>query len=284
MAGILAGCMCVSVGITTPVRADRKVAEPSPLERAGKLIGQGQEKYDTADYIGAIELWSEAYAALPSDSEADQYRGVLVYQIANACREAYSVNREVRFLRKAEKLFQDYIKGLPSDDSDSRAPAEEALEEVRAQLADYDASEAANNPTPEDDPMPEDGDDSSPEDPDPLPPLGNGLRISGGISLGLGAVGLGLMGGFLGRGAALDSEGAELVGQSGPQGDDVGNLLAKGQAANRIAISMGIVGGLLTVAGVSLLVVDAVKRKRRAVAMTPMLTPKFAGFQLSGRF
>jgi len=276
--------MCASVGITTPVRADSKVLEPSPLERAGKLIGEGQEKYDTADYIGAIELWSEAYAALPKDSEADQYRGVLVYQIANACREAYAVNREVRFLRKAEKLFQDYIEGLPSDDTDSLTPAEEALEEVREQLADYEANEAANSPDPEIDPGAEDEGDGSETDPEPLPPLGNGLRISGGISLGLGAVGLGLMGGFLGRGAALDSDGVELVGQSGPQGDEVGSLLAKGQTANRVAISMGIVGGLLTVAGVSLLVVDAVKRKRRAVAMTPVFTPKFAGLQFSSRF
>lgn len=277
--------MCVCVCASTPVHADT-LTEPSSLERASKLIGKGQERYDTADYIGAIEMWSEAYAALPKDSEADQYRGVLVYQIANACREAYAVNREVKYLRKAEKLFQDYIEGLPPEDTDSREHAEEALAEVRTQLDEIEAQEAANRPElefEEPDSLPDDED--SPEPPDEeLPPLGNGLRIAGGVSLGLGAVGLATMAGFMARGNSLESEGEELVSQNGPNGDEVGSLLSKGATANKVAIAMGIVGGALTATGVALLVVDAVKRKNRNMAFAPVVTPRFAGFHLSARF
>ncbi len=283
--GLVAACVCVGVSTTLPVRADT-LGDPSPLERASKLIGKGQERYDTADYIGAIELWSEAYAALPKDSEADQYRGVLVYQIANACREAYAVNREVRFLRKAEKLFQDYIDGLPAEDADSREHAEEALAEVRTQLEEIEAQDADSRPPPDPD---EDDPESEPEpEPEPeLEPLGNGLRIAGGVTLGLGAVGLATMGGFLGRGASLDNQGDDLVSTDGPDTTEVGELLQKGSTANKVAVAMGVVGGLLTTTGIALLVVDAVKRKkhnRRDVSVVPAVSGQYAGLQLYTRF
>ncbi len=73
--------------VSTPARASAR-AEPD-LAAIGELAQEAQTRFETADYAGAIDLWTEAYAALPQDSEYAQQRSVLVYQIAQACVEAY---------------------------------------------------------------------------------------------------------------------------------------------------------------------------------------------------
>src|SRR5687768_1890321 len=56
------------------------------------LAQEAQTRFETADYAGAIELWTQAYAALPNEPAYDKRRNVLAYQIAQACVEAYELD------------------------------------------------------------------------------------------------------------------------------------------------------------------------------------------------
>lgn len=252
--------------------------------RAGELLREGQEKYDTADFADAIELWSQAYSELPAGPEAEQYRTVLVYQLAKACQEAYRVNGDLKYLRKAEGLFEQYIENLGPDDDETRSTAEEALAAVREKIAEEEAAEQARRDALAREAAAGKTGPKGQED-TPPPPPGNGLRIAGAVTLGVGAALMIGMGVALGRGGSLDAEGDAYVATEGNSAMDaaVGDLLARGRAANTAAVVTGVLGGALLLTGAALLTVDGVRR-RKAVAVAPVLGPRFAGVGLAGRF
>src|SRR5690349_14923636 len=83
----------LTVALAVPAGAARAApASDGPLERVGALVEAGQTRFDTADFAGAIELWTEAYAALPDEPAYSKRRNVLAYQIARACAEAYTLD------------------------------------------------------------------------------------------------------------------------------------------------------------------------------------------------
>lgn len=281
----------MTIGLTTPPASARaavvSAAAESPEEafaRAGELLGKGQEKYDTADYVGAVELWSQAYEALPDSPEAAQYRSILVYQLASACREAYELGGEQKYLRKAERLLEQYIESLGPDEEESRTTAQEALDEVRVKIKEEEAEAAARRSL-----IAADAEDAraskKPERVDDEP--GKQLLIAGGVSLGVGAVLLGVMGGGLALGGRYDRDGTEFIDMGGDPADPmIGEWIDKGTRANTLALATGITGGALAATGVGLIVADSViraRRKRTARAL-PAVGPGFAGVAISGRF
>ena len=252
--------------------------------RAGELLGKGQEKYDTADYVGAVELWSEAYAALPDTPEAAQYRSVLVYQLASACREAYELESDQKYLKKAERLLEQYIESLGPDEEESRTTAQEALDEVRLKIKQEEAEAAARRSVIEADAKDARSDSPKTDDEEP----GKQLLIAGGVSLGVGAVLLAVMGVGLGQGSSADQEGDDFIANGGDPADPmVGDLIDKGTRANTMALATGITGGVLLVTGIGLIAADAVRRKKSresTARVLPAVSPSFAGLSISGRF
>jgi hypothetical protein len=276
-------CVSVSSSASGAVALRASTSPPDDFATAGALLGQGQEKYETADYVGAIELWSEAYAALPDTPEASQYRSVLVYQIAAACREAYALDQETKYLRKAERLLEQYVESLNADDDESRETAKEALDEVRLRIKEDEAAAAARRSVVTEAASAEPR--SSPAD--EREPPGKGLLIAGGVTMGVGAVLLAVMGAGLAQGGRYDSEGEALI-EDGvdPSDPQVGDLLDKGQQANTTALATGITGGLLLATGVGLIVADVILRKKYKsdVALAPAFGRGFAGVSLFTRF
>ena len=219
------------------------------LAKIGDLVQEGQTRFETADYPGAIDLWTQAYSGLPAESAYAVQRGLLVYQIAQAYVEAYSLDPDLIYLRKAERLFTTYLETLREADVETTAEVRATIAELQrtieatvAAAEEEEAAAAATAPpaTPEAEapaPAPVD----APPAPDPR--AGRGLRIAGGVLIGLGGAGLGLMTYSLAWGARIDARGEAAVAAGEPDPEVFRELLRDGTLANKMALGSGIAAG-----------------------------------------
>lgn len=263
-----------AAGTSDPVEPD----EPA-LERARELYELGHARFETFDYEGAVQMWTEAYAEVPAN--ADWIRNRMVYNIATAQQRAYDVDRDIGHLRQAVLLLEHYV----TDYERLHDDAPEAQAELDKAHARIDAlSERIERDSRDDEAA---AIESSPERLDgivwrpsaqPLDPaqLERNQRLSSAdrktdrmlvastVTLSLGGV--------------LTLVGAGTV--AGTQNGDAG-----AQGAGYGTLGLGL-AGLTT--GVTLLAVG-LKRRRRArrgtlVGAAPALGPGFTGASVSMRF
>ena len=213
------GLVTVSPATVTAAARSAKPAardEGPDLQKIGELAQEAQTRFETADFPGAIELWTQAYAALPAEPAYASQRGVLVYQIAQACVEAYSIDPQVLYLRKAERLLSNYLETLGPADEETAASVKEQLGEIEGKIAEAEAAGEAGSVEPESDlddvveveePAPDE--DGVPYEESKVP--GRPLVIAGGALLGAGALGLGAMTFGLVWGARVDARGDAAV-------------------------------------------------------------------------
>ena len=251
-------------------------AGEDPLVRVGALINEGQSLFDTADYTGAIDRWTQAYALLPDAPDIAATRNLLAYQIAQAYIEAHAVDPQPSHLRRAERLLEQYIAGLDASEGESRAAAEQLRAKIQAELA------AAEPPPPRIAPAP------APQPPatsaGPVPgdrSRRDPLMITGGVMLGLGGALLVGTAVAAAAGSRVDADGEQAV-ADGASSAELDELLARGNRANSAAIATAVVGGALVVVGAALMITGRVRK--RAVAAAPSLGPGFVGLGLRGRF
>jgi len=240
--------------------------------RVGALINQGQARFDTADYVGAIERWTEAYAQLPDDPHLAAARNLLAYQIAQAHLEAHTIDARLTHLRKAERLLRQYIAALDPSEAEARSDAEHRLHAVQARLAAETPPPAPIRPAPAPEPAP-----VVLRAPRPRGPL----LLLGGLSLGLGGA---LLLGSAGSAAArvrLDDE-ARRAARDGVRAAEFELLLARGNRAHQATIVTGVVGGVMVAAGVALVVTSRVRK--RALIARPTVAPGLVGAALHLRF
>ncbi len=269
------------------------------LAAIGELAQEAQTRFETADYAGAIDLWTEAYAALPQESEYAQQRSVLVYQIAQACVEAYALDPQVLYLRKAERLYSAYQETIDPSDTETLAEVESTLVELREKIAAVEpepstqappAAETGERAPVEDRSIGDEGDGSpsTPVDPPAAAQEGRGLRITGAVLLGLGAASLGAMTYGLVWGARVDERGEAAMAAGESDVEVFRGLLSEGTTANRLAIGAGAAGAVAAVTGATLLGLGLRKRRARGgerdIAWAPLGLPRGAGIALGGRF
>lgn len=240
-----------------------------PMSRVASLINGGQVLFDTADFTGAIDRWTQAYAELPDSPDILTARNLLTYQIAQAHIEAHAIDGQPTHLRKAERLLSRYIEGLAPEEAQARASAEQLREDLRARIA------AAPPPL------------VIAEAPPPLPraidvPRRAGpLSLIGGISLGFGAAALlGTMIAAL-EGRRIDRDGERAV-MRGAQAPELDELLTRGTRANQAAITTAVVGAVLVTTGVALLITGRVRRS--PVALAPSFGHGLVGMSFATRF
>ncbi|MCB9756421.1 MAG: hypothetical protein H6713_41405 [Myxococcales bacterium] len=276
-----------------------------PFARVGDDIRKGQERFDIADYEGAVEHWSQAYVGLPDGPDAAAFRTTLAYQIATACREAYKVNHDVEYLHKAVHLLNEYREGLGPEEEEARSSADEVLSELREQIEHEERAREAERAKSEEglsqlrdeiraeeerkakaaekaaaEARAEDEQDDRAR----AGQRGLKLQISGGVALGVGAAMFGVMGYALARGSSLDGQGEETLQQLGdPDSPELESIRDQGVTMNRLAIGAAVTGGVLVLTGAALLVVGSLQRKR-ATAFAPALGPGYAGLGVVGRF
>jgi chorismate mutase len=295
--------IAIAVALTLPASASARVLEPpsgataaAPSEPAAtgeekpvdmdavkRIYAEGKAKYDTHDYKGAIDKWTEALALLPPVTENREIRNDLVYNIATAQEKAYDIDKDLAHLRSARALLVDFVdeyKRLYTPTDEARAE----VERVKDRIAKLDERiAAAEKNVPKVNPYGTDNAEAKRKaqalqevfasDPELARQYksGRGMIIGGSVMLGLGALSL-----------LVAAASIPAASHSGPD-----------RGINRgIAFAFGAVGIGGVVAGAVLLGIGVPKRKRALetaksrVVIAPTLGPAgaLAGFGLVGRF
>jgi hypothetical protein len=284
IASALAFALALAPG---PVRAEEPGTDP--LAEAKAAHARAQAEYETAAYDRAIESWTAAYAALPDSPESATYRPLILYNIARAREKLFSLRGDVTHLKQARALLEKFEAAIPEVYADDPAEGEAEREKVRAKIAELDAkiAEAEGDRATEPTAAATEPVAAPPSTPEVEPqsrrdradPRARPLIAVGAVLVALGVAGFGGMGGALAVG-----EQANDIDDLAP--DDLAgreSRFDRGRRANAAAIAMGVVSPLLLGAGVALLVVGA-KRKGRAAAIAPVVSPRLVGASISGRF
>ncbi len=272
------------VGATVSTRALAGPETPSFREQAAC-----HKHREAGEHVQAAERCEAAYDALPDLPEALAARGVMAFDAAYSFRDAYDQTGEVKHLCGEIRLLIRFLNYL-----DTRVPAGERpydridakkqLDAARSDLGTRSCKEKPPEPEPQ--PVAEPSPQPAPAPvvdivPPPPPAPRRGLRISGwtlfALGLGLGAwssaeLAIGELN-ERGRQALVASvpgtAPASLVGQ-------LDALKAAGDAANRRAIVAGSLSGASLITGITLLAVDAHRRrKHRHLALLPVTGPTF---------
>jgi len=256
-------------GVPLAVSHEGTEGVDDPMSRAASLINDGQVLFDTADFTGAIERWTQAYATLPDAPDIHTARNLLTYQIAQAHIEAHAIDGQPTHLRKAERLLSRYIEGLAPEEAEARISAENLREDLRQRIA------TAPPPV------------VIAEAPPPPPPFvdaprpKNRLMLAGGITLGVGgALLVGTVVAAL-EGRQIDRDGERAV-IRGAESAELDELLSRGTRANQAAIGTAVTGAVLVTAGVALLI--AGRLRRGPIALAPTLAPGLVGMSFRTRF
>ena len=268
------------VGAAVSTRALAGPETPSFREQAAC-----HKHREAGEHVQAAERCEAAYDALPDLPEALAARGVMAFDAGYSFRDAYAQTGDVKHLCGEIRLMIRFLNYL-----DTRVPAgERPYDRIDAKKhLDAARNDLGTRSCREKQPEPEPVAESSPQpapapavDIVPPPPPGprRGLKISGwtlfALGLGLGAwssaeLAIGELN-ERGRQALIASvpgaAPASLVGQ-------IDALKAAGDAANRRAIVAGSLSGASLITGITLLAVDAHRRrKHRHLALVPVTGP-----------
>jgi tetratricopeptide (TPR) repeat protein len=266
-----------------------RAAEPE-TESAEQLYEDGRKAYRLGRYDEAVKKFERSYEL------SDQ--PLLLYNIALSYKRLYGISKEVSDLRRSKTVFEEFINvasadaNLATEIDDARARLAEIDEEITRAESAAAAGKAAN--------------ETSPTDPSPQD---RKLRIGGAVAMGVG-------GGLLVAGVAL---GTYYVVRAPGFRDDIAQekmMIADpachaenppsscpSNAVDRLAthrknlsqanLGIGLGFGLVAGLGVAAIVTGAVlfalgSRSKGAAAnafrIAPSVSPRLAGFEMSGRF
>lgn len=223
-------------------------------DRARGLYDTGIAKFDAGDYEGALEDLNGSLELEP--------------QAKTLYAKAQSLNKLER-CREAVPIYNEVLIRLP-DDSPAASAVKDALVTCAEKLA---ADDGEPLPEPEVEPEPE-------PEPEPESKPAWYKDIPAPILLGLGLVGVGVGGAFLGRASGLDPEGAADYGAFEDERVEQRQLRIRG------GVIVG-VGGALVVGGIVryLLVARKLRKEDGASAfVAPAVGRRSAGFTVTGRF
>ncbi|MBL4686993.1 MAG: hypothetical protein JKY37_20525 [Nannocystaceae bacterium] len=256
------------------IAPDEVAPEDAAVQSAKAKYNEGRAKFETADYSGAIELWTQAYSSVPDNQSAARIKALLIFNIATAHERVYDVTKDLSQLRRARILLVDFAPSLPQLYTDDLLQTETAR--VNERIADIDtqikAAEDLARPPGERGPQP------APTDPSQDEPsaAGRGLVIGGAVTLALGAAGLGIMG----AGLAIGSGANDLTDPAQDDIDGRGDQFDRGRTGNSLAIAGAVVGGVGVLTG-AVLIGLGLTRKRKLAWNTG---PGLVGVGLRGQF
>lgn len=240
----------------TVAEAPQVDATDPAIERARKLYDKGRAKFETFDYVGAIDLWTQAYEMLPDEERYADIRARLMFNLAAARLEAFDIDEKISHLRQAQRLMDIYVDSLGPGHEEDAKEAEQWQQRIADRLAQAERSAALRRATPKNDAPP-------PVDPRATK-RARVLVIAGASVLAIGVAGLAAMGGGLGWGAKLESDARkDASAMPPPTAGSFDKVVAHGHAANGLAIAGAAIGGAAVIAGVVMLAVGA-RTKARA--------------------
>lgn len=259
-----------------PASANPEEAAPqdAAVQSAKAKYNEGRAKFETADYSGAIELWTQAYSSVPDNQSAARIKALLIFNIATAHERVYDVTKDLSQLRRARILLVNFAPSLPQLYADELLQTETAR--VNERIADIDAqinaAEDLARPPTDSDPQP------APANPSQDEPsaAGRGLVIGGAVALALGAAGLGIMG----AGLAIGSGANDLTDLAEDDIDGRGDQFDRGRTGNSLAVAGAVVGGVGVLTGAVLVGIGLTRKRKLAWSTGPGLV----GVGLRGQF
>lgn len=264
----------------TAAPAGAGATEPSGFDRARALYQQGEARFATADFAGAIELWTEAFSIVPDTTDSARIKALLIYNIATARERAYEVTNDVSQLRQAKILMQGYAQSIPALFGDSAEGADEVvkiterLNAITAQIEAYERKKARDRRSA----GPAERSDDGPDDP------GRGSKVligAGAAALAVGVGGLAMMG----AGVAMGNKANDIDGLEADDIDGRREQFDRGRMGNTLAIAGGVVGGVFAITGAVLVGIGASRRaKAKSAALAPWFGPRVVGLGVGGRF
>jgi hypothetical protein len=283
-ATILAGPLATQARASAPPDDEGAFEDPA-VDEAQRLFNEGANKFETADYAGAIELWTQAYGIVPNVPEYALIKAKLIANLASAQERAYAIDHETGHLEQAKILLESY-RGAIDDIYTSALEREHELAWVAERLGKIDAelqavaeAEAARRAAAEAEARLKA--EAATETSEPARASGQGLVISGSVLTGLGVAGLGVMIGGL------------VIGGSNNDISDIpsndlearATRFSQGRLGNTLAIASGVGGAVLLGTGVALLVVGlGHKRAASREGARAVVVPTMTGFALVGQF
>ncbi|TPV97011.1 MAG: tetratricopeptide repeat protein [Myxococcales bacterium FL481] len=255
-------------------RAAEPAAEsPEELEAQVKALHHsGATLFETADYQGAIENFTQALKIANSYGADPQVRGALLYNIGKSRMKAYEVSRDASELRQALAIYTRFVDdakaGAGYTETDV-ADAEREITSIRALLeeAEADAAALAESIEPEEtDAMPGHNDGEPPGEPGDETADVSRRRV--GVSLAiLGGLGVAGGAGLIGYGATFRGYAEQEINSKAPMPVDPDDYRPDQQEFydNEVGKGRWLMGGggALAAAGVALLVVGIVKARRQ---------------------
>lgn len=266
---------------TAPVEPSAAEAPDPQLERARELYQQGEARFATADFAGAIELWTEAFSIVPDSTDAARIKALLIYNLATARERAFEISGDVSHLRQAKILMEDYAASIPAlfgdspEGEDERAKITGRLNTITAQIdaADRKKDRERGRTTPDERP---DADDQG----------GGGRGATALIGVGAAALAVGVGGlAMMGAGLGMGSKANDL---GGLDDDDIDGRRAqfdRGRTGNTLAIAGGVVGGVFAITGAVLVGIGASRKAQaKRAAFAPWFGGRTVGLGVRGRF
>lgn len=275
--------------LATPAHASAP-AEPAAeepfddpaVEEAQRLFIEGANKFETADYAGAIELWTTAYGIVPNVPEYAVIKAELIANLASAQERAYAVDGEPIHLNQAKILLESYraaIDDIYTSESEREhelAWVADRVDKIDTELQVVAEREAAQREAAR----------GQIDEPAPRLAPGQALVISGSVLTGLGVAGLGVMI----AGMVIGGSNNDISDLPSNDLDARATRFSQGRFGNTLAIASGVGGAVLLGTGVALLVVG-LEAKRAAgredvarATLVPVLDPTQVGLGLLGRF
>lgn len=253
------------------------------LDDAKQLFARGQTCYETADYACAIDLWTMAYDEVSQAPVDDpSARALLLYNLAQAHRRAYEVDRDIEHLRRARALLLTYLELIevvtqdPSERAREQLETEQAIDEIAAELARVDARTVV---------MAGEGDVARAD----AQPRRSGLALEiGGANL----LGLGLLGGtgLTLAGVLIGREANDFSTLDPLDYERRATQLARGRRANLLAQTGAGIGSALVVIGIALIAGGVARDRKparahaRAWRVLPSVDARELGLHVGGSF
>jgi hypothetical protein len=267
---------------------DARATPPASREEVAAFEADftaGQARFDSGDYLAAVDQWIAAAARLPEVTAHRQHRLAVYQYVADAYARGLADETGAEPLGAAVAALDAYCEGFTRAYG-TESPLDPKIDRIRADLRGRLDLALASQPQTE---RPAPGAlRPAPVDPRPAPKPWKGLTSGGGVLLGLGigAAALAAVGAI--RGHDLEhrfDDPANACALADRQGQ-CADIYADGERSNAMAIAGAVIAPLLLAGGTTLLVLGLRRRAsaRARHALTPALGPGFAGLQFVGRF
>ena len=115
-----------------------KEGEEEPVTRARAAYEDGKVAYQTADYLGAVDKFTESFATAEEIEDAElkaQVQGALYYNLGAAHLYAYDLDKDSAHLTQSKTLLQKYVDAFPDMSAEDREQASQLMTEADDKLA-----------------------------------------------------------------------------------------------------------------------------------------------------